>query len=120
MLWTTEQVNLLTALWNDGKPVKEITEILGEGFTRNSVIGKAHRIKLEPRQSPIKKRKLSDVVTSFMKLSERQCKWPYGDPRLPGFHFCGKPADVSVPYCEEHTKIAYVHPAPKKSERISK
>lgn len=40
-------------------------------------------------------------------LTERTCKWPVGDPRLPGFCFCGHEAVKPLPYCEFHSGIAY-------------
>ncbi len=41
-------------------------------------------------------------------LSERLCRWPEGDPKQAGFHFCGRPkAGVPGPYCGAHAAIAY-------------
>lgn len=53
MSWTDERVALLKKLWGEGKTAKEIAHILGGGVTRNAVIGKAHRLKLSNRISPI-------------------------------------------------------------------
>lgn len=55
--WTDERVELLTKLWCEGKTAKEIAGVLGEGLTRNAVIGKAHRLKLSGRVSPIQQNK---------------------------------------------------------------
>lgn len=52
MSWTDERVTLLKKLWGEGKTASEIAKILG-GVTRNAVIGKAHRLKLSGRNSPI-------------------------------------------------------------------
>jgi GcrA cell cycle regulator len=30
-----------------------------------------------------------------------------GDPRQPGFHFCGEPAEAGKPYCAHHCHVAY-------------
>lgn len=54
MSWTDERVTLLTQLWGNGKSASEIAEIIGN-VTRNAVIGKAHRLGLSGRPSPIKK-----------------------------------------------------------------
>ena len=43
MSWTPETVELLKKLWGTGKTASQIAEIIG-GITRNSVIGKAHRL----------------------------------------------------------------------------
>jgi hypothetical protein len=38
------------------------------------------------------------------------CCWPQGDPKLPGFSFCGQPvARPGLPYCGDHMRRA--HPA---------
>jgi GcrA cell cycle regulator len=52
--WTDQRVNQLKKLWQQGKSASEIAETLG-GVTRNAVIGKAHRLGLSGRPSPIKK-----------------------------------------------------------------
>jgi len=44
---------------------------------------------------------------SVLELDETTCKWPIGDPGLPGFHFCGRRSGEGVPYCEHHCRIAY-------------
>ena len=53
MSWTDERVSLLKQLWGEGKTAAEIAKVLGDGITRNAVIGKAHRLKLSSRLSPI-------------------------------------------------------------------
>ncbi len=55
MTWTNEKVERLKFLHNKGKTAREIAEDLGPGFTRNSVIGKSHRLQLSAK---IKNRKL--------------------------------------------------------------
>ncbi len=52
MTWTDERVAELTRLWSTGLSASEIGKILG--VSKNSVVGKAHRMKLESRPSPIK------------------------------------------------------------------
>ncbi len=55
MSWTDERIALLKKLWKDGKSAAEIARALSKGVTRNAVIGKAHRMGLSGRPSPIKK-----------------------------------------------------------------
>lgn len=54
MSWTDERVEILKKLWGEGRTAAEIASELG-GVTRNAVIGKAHRLKLSGRSSPIQK-----------------------------------------------------------------
>lgn len=48
MGWTDERVELLAKLWSEGFSASQIAAQLG-GVTRNAVIGKVHRLKLEGR-----------------------------------------------------------------------
>lgn len=55
MSWTDERIALLKKMWKEGKSAADIAKTLGKGVTRNAVIGKAHRMGLSNRPSPIKK-----------------------------------------------------------------
>ena len=52
MGWTEERVELLKKLWLEGLSASQIAGVLGEGVTRNAVIGKVHRLKLSGRAKP--------------------------------------------------------------------
>ncbi len=52
MGWTEERVELLKKLWLEGLSASQIAGVLGEGVTRNAVIGKVHRLKLTGRAKP--------------------------------------------------------------------
>ncbi len=52
--WNELGIETLKRMWGEGKTASQIAEELGEGVTRNMVIGKAHRLGLESRPSPIK------------------------------------------------------------------
>jgi len=53
MSWTEERIERLKTMWTEGATASEIAEKLG-GVSRNAVIGKAHRLGLEARPSPVK------------------------------------------------------------------
>lgn len=132
MSWTDERVNLLKQLWGEGKTAAEIAKVLGDGITRNAVIGKAHRLKLSSRLSPIqqntsKKPKAESIAPRLVKpaiklpefkgmelklvdLKERMCRWPNGDPRDESFSFCGCETIAGLPYCDAHCRAAYQVP----------
>jgi GcrA cell cycle regulator len=63
MGWTDERVTLLKRLWVEGKTAAEIAKLIGGGVTRNAVIGKAHRLKLSGRISPIQENNRADGAT---------------------------------------------------------
>ncbi|HEY8593049.1 MAG TPA: GcrA family cell cycle regulator [Sphingomicrobium sp.] len=53
MAWTDERIERLKKMWADGATASQIADELG-GVSRNAVIGKAHRLGLEQRPSPVK------------------------------------------------------------------
>ncbi|TXH33601.1 MAG: GcrA cell cycle regulator [Rhodospirillaceae bacterium] len=185
MEWTEQRIETLRKLWGQGQTASQIAAILG-GITRNAVIGKAHRLGLTGRPSPIKREAGSGgtsqprrkAATARQDRPERarpamastapspmanrvpagtvgtgntgaspaapqpsaapvrpaaemhrqsagglpltrqaqpsrahggskNCSWPVGDPKQPGFHFCGEPAEPGRPYCAEHCHVAY-------------
>ena len=53
MSWTEERIERLRAMWTKGATASQIADELG-GVSRNAVIGKAHRLGLESRPSPVK------------------------------------------------------------------
>ncbi len=53
MPWDDCNVSKLRELWDQGLPTAQIGKLLG--FTKNAVVGKAHRIGLERRPSPIRR-----------------------------------------------------------------
>lgn len=143
MSWTPERIGELEKLWAEGLSTAEIGRQLG--VSKNAVVGKAHRLGLPGRQSPIDaKRRAAKKAAAKprtapvarkpaptrpqarrpepqqaaasappprpkrkTKHSGPACQWPFGDPRLPGFHFCGEPAVPGKPYCDEHCARAY-------------
>ena len=53
MSWNDDNVARLRDLWDQGLPTAQIGKLLG--FTKNAVVGKAHRIGLETRPSPVRR-----------------------------------------------------------------
>lgn len=51
-IWSAELVGALRQAWADGYVSREIADRLGRGITRNAVIGKAYRLRLERRLPP--------------------------------------------------------------------
>jgi hypothetical protein len=49
--WTPERIALLTRLWDEGRTAASIAMEIG--CTKNAVVGKAHRLRLRGRPSPI-------------------------------------------------------------------
>jgi GcrA cell cycle regulator len=53
MEWTAKAIELLRALWAEGHSTAEIGRRMG--ITKNAIVGKAHRLDLPARPSPIRK-----------------------------------------------------------------
>ena len=115
--WTEERLEMLKALWEEGLSISQIGERLC--VTRNAVAGKAHRLNLRKRQSPIAKKPKKAVEPETPKdlplrlalrgiqWSRSKCVWPSGDPKTVEFSFCGEAIVPGKPYCSEHCKLAY-------------
>ena len=131
MTWTPELIGELTRLWTEGLSTAEIGKRLG--VSKNAVVGKAHRLHLSTRPSPIRRMglrtampriarpRLAPILGSgaslpapapeprkVVELSNQACRWPIGHPGDKDFHFCTDRAVVGKPYCEQHANMAYV------------
>ena len=123
-VWDENKLNKLKKLWDEGLPITKIGIELG--VSRNAIAGKAHRLGLPKRNSPISKlgdprknqEKTSKDISHQLPLkimlrdvewSRNRCCWPIGDPKLPGFSFCGTSIIPGRPYCEEHSNLAYTN-----------
>ncbi|MDE2172311.1 MAG: GcrA cell cycle regulator, partial [Sphingomonadales bacterium] len=61
MSWTDERIEKLTKMWEGGSTASQIADELG-GVSRNAVIGKAHRLGLKARPSPVKANERSEAA----------------------------------------------------------
>jgi GcrA cell cycle regulator len=61
MSWTDERIDALRKMWEAGQTASQIAEALG-GVSRNAVIGKAHRLGLQSRPSPVKPNDPADAA----------------------------------------------------------
>ena len=65
MVWTSELVSKLKKLWYKGLTTVEIGNCLG--MSKNAIVGKAHRLGLESRPSPIKHENLKILANKTIK-----------------------------------------------------
>ena len=63
MSWTEQRIERLKSMWAEGATASQIADELG-GVSRNAVIGKAHRLGLEQRPSPVKAGEEKDKKTA--------------------------------------------------------
>jgi GcrA cell cycle regulator len=41
-------------------------------------------------------------IRTMSNIEAGECRWPIGDPRQDGFHFCGAQQVLGKPYCQAH------------------
>ncbi len=63
MSWTDERIDQLKRLWEQGMTASQIADELG-GVSRNAVIGKAHRLGLQSRPSPVRSNEAAPTAES--------------------------------------------------------
>ena len=145
MSWTSTRIAKLKKLWDKGLSTSEIGTKLG--FSKNAVVGKAHRLGLKSRQATTKKikrkvtpklskgapakstskstasakkaptKKSQSKIISILDLKPGMCRWPMEDPRSEEFSFCGEPTFGKKPYCLKHCSQAYTLVAKDKDKK---
>ena len=104
-VWTSERIEALTKLWEEGVPTGEMGRRIG--VSKNAIIGKVHRLGLVPRlvlDKPV--RRGNNPIVS----DSPYCMWPIGHPTDDDFHFCGGNPHPGKPYCASHAALAYIRP----------
>ena len=77
MSWTDERIEQLRSMWEKGLTASQIADELG-GVSRNAVIGKAHRLGLKSRPSPVK---ATEKVAKPVKAAAPKPAAPAATPR---------------------------------------
>lgn len=132
MEWNQEMIVQLQVLWEEGHSTAEIGRRMG--VSKNAVVGKAHRLNLSARPSPIRREAGSRAAPSLaprpsaapaeagaaeaarpglQRMPPRPrrvsaCCWPIGEPGTVSFRFCDAEAMQGKPYCGQHAQLAYV------------
>lgn len=116
--WTPDREDLLRTYWQAGMVASEIGRRLG--CTKNSAVGKAHRLHLDKRPSPIKrhgtpsKRKERIEPPPARKRPKpaklnglKGCQWIEGEPSADDACKCGMRRRPGSVYCWVHHRRAY-------------
>lgn len=114
--WTEDAIRGLRVLWDEGHSAAEIRRRLN--VSKNSIIGKAHRLELPARPSPLRdpgapvrarvprKTPPPRVIRAVL-----TCCWlmdfPDGQPN----RFCDQPTVDGLPYCVSHRPASHLPPA---------
>ena len=105
MDWNEDAISRLRDLWAEGHSTAEIGRRMG--VTKNAVVGKAHRLNLSPRPSPIRRSDAPDHVPR-----REQAKRVTG-PTLPTLDEPRAPAATRAPL------RSVAAPAPARGVRVS-
>lgn len=136
MEWNSAQIAQLCELWDDKSlSTAEIGRRMGA--SKNAVVGKAGRLGLPSRPSPIHFGPPRPPDTPRVQRAPKQtlapiapepplppkpvpehlcepCCWPIGEPGARSFRYCDEPSVIGRnPYCAEHSKLAYRTPPPR-------
>lgn len=134
--WPAKDLEILRKLWMTDMTTAKIGEAMGR--SKNSIVGKAHRLNLPGRGSPIKSnghppkprilrvppnvatlpplksavvivRELPPMVVGNLPDSYG-CQYPIGELREPNFRFCDAPRQRGRSYCDEHHDLCWKMP----------
>lgn len=110
MDWTDEVIARLRALWDEGHSTAEIGRRLS--ITKNSVVGKAHRLNLPARPSPIRR------TAGEVRVPPRAAPRRVSGPTLPTLVAMGAVARPPEPPRPQPVLRA-VQPTPRATGRVS-
>jgi hypothetical protein len=129
--WTENRLRKLRILWEQGYTARAIAKAIGQGCTKNAVIGKKTRLgftrgtsseqpippeivftpKPKPKPKKISYQKVyrkSSSPKSLKYLKNRECRYPVNQAKVGEEHrFCAKPTDVAKSYCPEHYDVVW-------------
>src|SRR3954468_12550524 len=95
MSWTDERIERLKGLWMQGMTASQIAEELG-AVSRNAVIGKAHRLGLQSRPSPVKPNEDGSAPAAAPAAAEAESA-PWEEPAAPARPAPAAPAAAAAP-----------------------
>ena len=126
-MWNSETIGILKDLVSKGYTARRIAQILGPPFTRNAVVGKRHRMGINPGKvvtinTAVIVKPVVPVVKvvpptipppeptvkpiTFDELTHETCRYPVsGEGR--SMLFCASPT-INRTYCEYHQKLTRV------------
>src|SRR4051794_31958914 len=89
------------------RPAQHMMRVSRPASRGNTALAHAFELEMEP--DPIAYDNVVPISQrlSLLDLSEATCHWPIGDPSTPEFFFCGGKALPGLPYCAQHSRVAY-------------
>lgn len=113
--WTAADLATLDLLLQKQITMREIGAVMGR--TKNSIIGKANRLRPVDYVRPLRFKK---IAKPCFKAAESQpsvihrCKFPLWNYEPPTHKYCGEQIPSGLVYCNNHAKICYSLPGAKR------
>jgi GcrA cell cycle regulator len=86
------------------QPMMRVTRPVARG---NTALAQVFEVEVEPDPVAFDNVVPMNQRLSLLELNEATCHWPVGDPSSPDFFFCGGKALAGLPYCAQHSRVAY-------------
>ena len=110
--WTPELEDELRVHWASGEPASRIAAMMGRGLTRNAVIGKASRMGLNHRKSPILPRLAPDDARARRNELQRQRRGSKPRQFKPHKPRAQKPPRLGIPLAQRKPQGEAWEPVP--------
>jgi len=89
------------------RPAQQMMRVARPVSRGNTALAHAFDMELEPDPVTYDNVVPMSQRLSLLELNEATCHWPVGDPSSPDFFFCGGKALTGLPYCAQHSRLAY-------------
>jgi len=86
------------------QPMMRVTRPVARG---NTALAQVFEVEAEPDPVAFDNVVPMNQRRSLLELNQATCHWPVGDPSSPDFFFCGGKALSGLPYCAQHSRVAY-------------
>ncbi len=89
------------------RPAQQMVRVTRPVARGNTALAQAFEVEVEADPIAIDNVVPISQRRTLLELTEATCHWPIGDPSNPEFYFCGGKALTGLPYCAQHSRVAY-------------
>jgi len=89
------------------RPTQQMVRVSRPIARGNTALAQAFEVEVEPDPVACDNVVPMNQRLSLQELNEATCHWPVGDPSSPDFFFCGGKTLAGLPYCAQHSRVAY-------------
>ena len=85
--------------------MSEQSDVLDDAPSNANLIGSPME-EVPPESKKKNRGRLQKQPITTIDLTSTTCRWPFGDPTEPGFHYCGELSQPNGPYCDKHDAMS--------------